>query len=61
LSSSVATSNGRNYSDAKGFKIPHLVEAFAEFQNETISYAMSVRLFVRMEQLGSYLADLYEI
>jgi hypothetical protein len=51
----------RNYSDAKGFKIPLSVDAFTKFRKATISFIMSVRLFVRMEQLGSHWTDLYEI
>jgi len=35
--------------------------AFAIVQKATISFAMSVRLFVRMEQLGSHWTDFHQI
>ena len=35
--------------------------AFAKFRKETVSLVMSVRLSVRMEQLGSHWQDFHEI
>jgi len=35
--------------------------AFAKLRNATISFVMSVRLSVRMEQLGSHWTDFHEI
>ena len=36
-----------------------LLGAFAKLRKSTITFVMSVRLFVRMEQLGSYWADFH--
>ena len=37
------------------------LEAFAKLRKATISVVMSVRPFVRMEQLGSHWTDFHEI
>ena len=35
--------------------------SFAKFRKATVSFVMSVRPFVRLEQLGSHWADFHEI
>jgi hypothetical protein len=40
---------------------PLVLGAFAKFRKATISFVMSVRLSVRMEQFGSHWADFHEI
>jgi hypothetical protein len=37
------------------------LDSFAKLRKATISFLMSVRLSVRMEQLGSHWADFHEI
>ena len=42
-------------------KASSLLDAFAKLQKVTISFVMSVRPSVRMEQLGSHPTDFHEI
>jgi hypothetical protein len=41
-------------------EIVTVLGALAKLRKATISFVMSVRLFVRMEQLGSYWTNFYD-